>query len=46
VAGGAFGFATLDANGLDDRAHMLNELSELVSLMNYDLHHLAREASK
>ena len=33
VAGGAFGFATLDANGLDDRAHMVNELSELVSLM-------------
>ncbi len=34
-----------DADGLDDRAHMLSQVSELVNLMTYDLHHLATAAA-
>jgi hypothetical protein len=34
-----------DADGLDDRADMLSEVSELVNLMNHDLQDLASEAA-
>jgi hypothetical protein len=40
-AGGVY-----DANGLDDRANMLSEVRELVSLMTYDLQHLATESAR
>lgn len=35
-----------DADGLDDRANMLSEVRELVSLMTYDLQHLATESAR
>jgi hypothetical protein len=37
---------TYDADGLDDRADMLSELREAVSLMSHDLRRLATEAAR
>jgi hypothetical protein len=36
---------TYDADGLDDRANMLSDVREVVSLMNYGLEHLANEVA-
>ena len=37
---------TYDASGLDDRASMLSDVCEVVSLLNHDLQLLAMEAAK
>ncbi len=37
---------TYDASGLDDRASMLSDVREVVSLMNHGLQHLAMEAGR
>jgi hypothetical protein len=37
---------TYDANGLDDRAAMLSDVREVVSLMNHALQHLAAEIAR
>ena len=35
-----------DADGLDDRASMLSDVREVVSLMNHGLQHLETEVSR
>jgi hypothetical protein len=37
---------TYDASGLDDRASMLSDVREVVSLMNHGLQHLANEVAR
>ena len=37
---------TYDASGLDDRANMLSDVREVVSLMNHGLQHLAMEVAR
>jgi hypothetical protein len=37
---------TYDASGLDDRANMLSDVREVVSLMNHGLQHLASEVAQ
>jgi hypothetical protein len=37
---------TYDASGLDDRASMLSDVREVISLMNHGLQHLEMEVSR
>jgi hypothetical protein len=37
---------TYDASGLEDRANMLSDVREVVSLMNHGLQHLAMEVAQ